>query len=125
MLGYCGLSYSGAVSLRRRHVDVKRKELTIRRSATAVTGKGMVETDTKTKKTRQVPVPEPVWKRPKAELPDDPDALVFPSRNRGYLPLGEYRWTFDKACAGVCIDGLTPHDLRHTTASLAISAGAT
>ena len=40
------------------------------------------------------------------------------------LPLGEYRWAFDKACKAVGIEGLVPHGLRHTTASLAISAGA-
>jgi integrase len=49
---------------------------------------------------------------------------VFPSRKSGYLSLGEYRWAFDKACKAVCIEGLVPHCLRHTTASLAISAGA-
>lgn len=36
----------------------------------------------------------------------------------------EYRRAFDKACTQVGIEGLTPHGLRHTTASLAISAGA-
>ncbi|MCH9732630.1 MAG: tyrosine-type recombinase/integrase [Actinomycetia bacterium] len=38
--------------------------------------------------------------------------------------LGEYRWAFDNACSNVGIEGLTPHGLRHTTASSAISAGA-
>jgi len=50
--------------------------------------------------------------------------LVFPSRKGGFLPLGEYRWAFDNASKTVGIDGLVPHGLRHTTASLAISAGA-
>jgi integrase len=40
------------------------------------------------------------------------------------LPLGEYRWAFDNACDEVGIEGLVPHGLRHTMASLAISAGA-
>jgi integrase len=31
---------------------------------------------------------------------------------------------FHKACAAVGMEGRTPHGLRHTTASLAISAGA-
>src|SRR5882672_6784199 len=52
------------------------------------------------------------------------DSAVFPSRKGGFLPLGEYRWAFDNACADVGIEGLVPHGLRHTTASLAISAGA-
>ena len=98
--------------------------LTLRSSATAVTGKGIVESTTKTKRDRHVPVPEPVWKKLKAELPADPNALVFPSQKGGFLPLGEHRWAFDNACEDVGIDGLVPHGLRHTTASLAISAGA-
>ena len=98
--------------------------LIIRASATAVTGKGIVETATKTRRDRHVPVPEPVWERLKDELPDNPNALVFPSRKGGYLTLGEYRWAFDNACKAVGIEGLVPHGLRHTTASLAISAGA-
>ncbi|MDV3129101.1 site-specific integrase [Mycobacterium sp. 21AC1] len=122
VLGYCGLRFGEAAALRRRHVGDR--ELTIRASATAVTGQGVVETTTKTKRVRQVPVPAPVWKRLKDELPDDPDELVFPSHKGGHLPLGEYRWAFDNACKSADITGLTPHGLRHTTASLAISAGA-
>ncbi|WP_108924582.1 tyrosine-type recombinase/integrase [Mycobacterium montefiorense] len=122
VLGYCGLRFGEAVALRRRHVGDR--VLTVRSSATAVTGKGIVESTTKTKRDRHVPVPGPVWEKLKAELPADPNALVFPSRKGGFLPLGEYRWAFDNACEDVGIDGLVPHGLRHTTASLAISAGA-
>ncbi|MCV7227842.1 tyrosine-type recombinase/integrase [Mycolicibacterium komossense] len=122
VLGYCGLRFGEAVALRRRHVGDR--VLTVRSSATAVAGKGIVESTTKTKRDRHVPVPEPVWLRLQAELPADPNALVFPSRKGGFLPLGEYRWAFDNACAEVGIEGLVPHGLRHTTASLAISAGA-
>jgi integrase len=123
VLGYCGLRFGEAAALRRRHIGDR--ELTVRASATAVTGKGIVESDTtKAKRARHVPVPEPVWARLSKELPDDPSALVFPSRKGGHLPLGEYRWAFDKACRAVGIEGLVPHGLRHTTASLAISAGA-
>jgi integrase len=122
VLGYCGLRFGEAAALRRKHVGDS--ELIVRASATAVTGKGIVETTTKTKRDRHVPVPEPVWQRLKDELPDEPNALVFPGRNGGYLSLGEYRWAFDNACKAVGIEGLVPHGLRHTTASLAISAGA-
>jgi len=100
------------------------KELVIRASVSGVTKQGLVETTTKTGRTRYVPVPVPVWDMLKDSLPDDPEALVFPGRKGGYLPVGEYRWAFDQACKEVGIKGLVPHGLRHTTASLAISAGA-
>lgn len=122
VLGLSGLRFGEATALRRRHVGDR--ELTIRASATHVTGKGILESDTKTKRARHVPVPGPVWDRLKAELPADPNALVFPRLRGGILPIEEYRRAFDKACAEVGIEGLTPHGLRHTTASLAISAGA-
>ena len=122
VLGYCGLRFGEAAALRRRHVGDR--ELTIRASATHVTGKGIVESTTKTKRARQVPVPGPVWDRLENELPDEPNALIFPRQRGGLLPIEEYRRAFDKACAQVGIEGLVPHSLRHTTASLAISAGA-
>ena len=71
--------------------------------------------------------------------------LVFPSRRGGYLTLGEVRWVFDPAVQAVRAAAaaqrsdeiaetgdavttefpvITPHQLRHTCASLAISAGA-
>jgi integrase len=143
VLGYCGLRFSEGAALRRRHVGDR--ALTIMASATAVAGLGIVESGTKTKRTRRVPVPAPVWDRLKNEMPTEPDALVFPGRKGGYLTLGEYRWAFDAALRPVqdaakakrqqeiTDDGepttpdfpaITPHALRHTCASLAISAGA-
>ncbi len=122
VLGYCGLRFGEAAALRRKHVGDG--VLTIRASATHVAGQGIVEASTKTRRARHVPVPGPVWERLKAELPDDPNALVFPRERGGLLPNEEYRRAFNKACAEVGIEGLVPHGLRHTTASLAISAGA-
>lgn len=89
-----------------------------------MTGKGIVESTTKTNRERHVPVPGPVWDRLQPELSNDPNALVFPSHRGRHLPIEEYRRAFDKACDAVGITGLIPHGLRHTTASSAISAGA-
>jgi integrase len=143
VLGYCGLRFGEAAALRRR--DIGNKEITVRNSATYVQGRGIVETATKTKRTRRVPVPDPIWDRLKAELPAELDAFVFPSRKVGHLSLGEYRWAFDNAVKTLQAETrsrrdeetakageastpdfptITPHDLRHTCASLAISAGA-
>lgn len=143
VLGYCGLRFGEAAALRRK--DVRGGEITVRSSATYVAKQGIVETDTKTKRTRRVPVPEPVWERLKKELPTEADALVFPGRRGGHLSLGEYRWAFDSAVKRLCdvaaakreeeladngeastpdFPLITPHALRHTCASLAISAKA-
>jgi integrase len=122
VLGYCGLRFGEAVALRRKNVGDR--ELVVRASVSGVTKKGLVETTTKSGRTRHVPVPAPVWELLRASLPGDPEALVFPGRKGGYLPVGEYRWAFDNACSDVGIKELVPHGLRHTTASLAISAGA-
>jgi integrase len=113
VLGYCGPRFGEAVALRRRHVG--ERELNITASATHVTGKGIVErTTTKTNRSRHVPVPGPVWDRLKNELPEEPNALVFPRQRGEPLPLEEYWRAFNRACAEVGIEGVdaartTPH----------------
>ena len=62
---------------------------------------GIVETGTKTKRIRRVPVPAPVWASLRTELPDDRDAFVFTGRKAGPLPLGEYRWAFDNGYVSI------------------------
>lgn len=121
ILGYCGIRFGEAVALRGKNVG--NGELVIRSSVTNVTGRGMVETSTKTNKTRHVPVPAPVWEALKGVLPENPEDLIFPGKN-GYLTVDEYRAAFDRGCKTAGITGLVPHGLRHTAASLAISAGA-
>ena len=49
---------------------------------------------------------------------------MFPGLRGGLLPIEDYRRAFDRARKQVGIEGLVPRGLRHTTASLAISAGA-
>ena len=51
--------------------------------------------------------------------------LLFPARSGGYLkrPHAGSGW-FDKAVTASGVPRTTPHDLRHTAASLAVSAGA-
>jgi integrase len=52
--------------------------------------------------------------------------LLFPARGGGYLKRPSYDSTgwFNRAVERAQVQTVTPHDLRHTCASLAISAGA-
>ncbi len=54
-----------------------------------------------------------------------PDEFVFPAPKGGVLLLRHFRRNvFNPAARAAGLDGLTPHQLRHTTASLAVSSGA-
>lgn len=125
VLGYTGLRFGEAAALRVGDVDLKSRRIRVRRSVTYVTGTGLVEGPTKNHSARTVPLPKFLVPLLKTEIGErDVDALLFPSRRGGWLTEGELRWVFDKATAAVGVDGLTPHELRHTCASLAIAAGA-
>ncbi len=53
------------------------------------------------------------------------EAFLFPAPQGGVLRLRNWRrQVFDPAARAAGLDGLTPHELRHTAASLAIAAGA-
>jgi integrase len=54
-----------------------------------------------------------------------PDDLVFTTwRGKPLRNLNFRRDVFDRAADDAGLHGLTPHELRHTAASLAVSAGA-
>ncbi|WP_280243518.1 tyrosine-type recombinase/integrase [Nocardia abscessus] len=125
VLSYTGIRFGEATALRPRDVDLERRRIRVSRSATYVAGEGIVETDTKNHTSRSVPVPLFLAELLAADLDGREGApVVFESRNGGHLPLGEFRWAFDQAVAVTGLDGMVPHGLRHTAASLAISAGA-
>lgn len=125
VLGYCGLRLGEAAALRVGDVDTERRRINVKRSATNVTGQGMVEGTTKNKTSRTVPVPQFLAPLLKTEIGDRADdELVFPPRRGDYLTPGQLRWSFDPAAKAIGAPGLKPHELRHTCASLAIRAGA-
>ena len=65
------------------------------------------------------------WHLEAATVGKGPDDLLFTSPNGGPLRLNNWRRdVFNPSCARAGLVGVTPHDLRHTAASLAISAGA-
>jgi len=70
-----------------------------------------------------VPVPRFLWDELAGQLADlEPDDLVLPSRAGTPLRVQGFRHGhFDRATAAAGLEGLVPHELRHTAASLAIS----
>ena len=75
---------------------------------------------------RVVPVPRFVTELLVDQLSDaEANDLAFTSPRGRMLRVGNFRRSyFDRAARQVGLEGLVPHELRHTAASLAIGAGA-
>ncbi|MEO6827716.1 MAG: tyrosine-type recombinase/integrase [Microbacteriaceae bacterium] len=127
-LAYCGLRWGEATGLRVRDVVMLRRRLQINRTATEVNG-NIVEGLPKTWEKRSVPFP-PFLAEPLARLCEGKghDDLLFADRFGGFLrrpsASNNKRSWFLTALARAGLERLTPHDLRHTAASLAVSSGA-
>jgi integrase len=130
MLAYTGLRWGEAVALRVRAIDFYRRRLTV--SDNAVNVGGVITPGTpKSGETRSVPFPaflEPLLAR--ECFGKTSDQLVFGDGDR-YLstPTIKDGWFTGARKRAAAQDtafptALTIHDLRHTAASLAISAGA-
>lgn len=124
-LAYTGLRIGELAALRAQHVELVRRRVRIEESVTEVNGV-VVRSAPKDHQRRSVPLPPFLADRLAARLTgrgtDDP---VFGSRRGGVLRVRNMRrdW-FDAAAVAAGVPGLTPHELRHTAASLAVSAGA-
>ena len=82
---------------------------------------------TKGKENRTVPVAASVLSRLAVRCEGrSPGDLLFPARGGGYLKRPSYDSTgwFNRAVERSQVQAITPHDLRHTCASLAVSSGA-
>lgn len=124
-LAYCGLRIGELAALRVRHVDMLRRRFRIEEAVTEVNGQ-LVWSSPKDHQRRSVPFPAFLGELLSVRLEGlGPDELVFPSEWGKTLRVRNMRrhW-FDQAAAAAGIPGLTPHELRHTAASLAVSAGA-
>jgi integrase len=124
-LAYSGLRWGELAALRVRDVDLLRGRLSVRRAVTEVNGR-LVWTTPKDKEARSVPVPSFLRDElARAIEHRGPDDLLFPAPQGGVLRVRSARraW-FNNAVTEAGLGGLTPHMLRHTAASLAVSAGA-
>lgn len=126
---HSGIRWGEAVALRRQACDLLRRQLRIEESATEIGGHlswGLP----KTHRRRAVSVPrfvaDDLAAHLASEVPADPEALVFTVGGFGPVRHGDflrYRWR-PAVKAAELPAGLTPHELRHTAASLLIAGGA-
>src|SRR4051812_45877006 len=125
VLSYCGMRWGEAVGLRVRRVDLARSRLEIAEAIAEVDGR-LIVGEPKSYQRRSVPVPRFLRDELAVHLTGkDPNDLVFTSPRGETLRVHGFRRTyFDPAAAAVGLNGLVPHELRHTAASLAITAGA-
>jgi len=126
VLAYCGLRWGEASGLRVKDVDLERSRLNIEVTVVMVKGHQQEEAP-KDYEHRSIPIP--AFLRPHLAhqmAGRSPDSPVFYGQRTGrWLRNAVFRlgW-FNDAAASIGLTGLTPHELRHTAASLAISAGA-
>ena len=128
-LAYGGLRWGEAVALRRGRCDLLRSRLLIRESLSEVSGR-LYFGPTKTHQDRVIILPPFLRDRLAAHLAThvakDPEALIFTSPKGEPLRSSNWRrrvWRPACETSGMP-EGLRIHDLRHTAASLLVSAGA-
>lgn len=123
-LAYCGLRWGEAIGLGVADVEFLRRRLSVSVNAVQLSVDHAVG-PTKGRKARSVPVPEFVLNELSAQCAGKAAGdLVFPGHDGGYLPRPKSSngW-FTRAVKAAQVQPITPHDLRHTCASLAVSAG--
>lgn len=124
-LGYTGMRWGEAIALTGKDVNTITRRISITKNAVWVNGKLHMGTP-KTHENRTVPIPRFLMKRLSAAATAAGTGLLFHDPKGGYIKrpnLGGVNW-FKKAAEKTGLPDITPHDLRHTAASLAVHTGA-
>jgi len=125
---YGGLRWAELVGLKRKRVNLLKRRLHVAETLSDVRGE-LIWTGTKNHQTRDVALPgfviDGLAEHLNRYTAPDPDTLVFTTESGTPLRSPNFRrsiWL--PATSEANLDGLTPHHLRHTCASLLISEGA-
>ena len=128
-LTYTGLRWGEMAALRVQDFDMLRRRVNVSRSVTE--SGGLVWSTPKTWERRSVPFPAALADELAALMVGKGrDELVFTDQRGGVLRVSNYRTRVFAPAVTRCqrdddtFPAITPHDLRHTAASLAVSAGA-
>jgi len=125
VLAFTGLRWGELIALRVRDIEFLRHRLSVERNAVWVSGACVVG-PTKGKESRSVTVPEFVVKMLSVHcIGRAPDDLVFPASSGGFMarPKSGRGWFAQAVKRSGVEAATTPHSLRHTCASLTVSAG--
>jgi integrase len=131
LIAYSGLRWGQMAALRVQDFDMLRRRVNVSRSVTEASGSGLVWSTPKSWERRSVPFPAALADELAAlMIGKGRDDLVFTDLRGGVLRNSNWRARVFTPAVGACqkadetFPSITPHDLRHTAASLAISAGA-
>lgn len=124
-LALTGLRVGEAAELRVRDVQLDRRRVSVARSTTTLAGRRVTGTPKSAAGRRNVPLPAEV----RADIGEAitgkaRDDLVYVTPRGAQVRKDNYRRAFVAAARAAGLEGLRPHDLRHTAVSLAVAAGA-
>lgn len=124
VMAYTGVRFGEASALQAGDVDLVTSRLHVRRAYSDVGGKLQVVTP-KSGKPRTIPIPAYLHAPLMEALYScvSSDSLLFTAQKGGPLHYPRWRSFFDKAADAAGLQGLKPHDLRRTYATLSIQAG--
>lgn len=124
MLAYTGLRFGELAALRVGKLDLFRRRAAITQSVTEVNGQ-LDWGPPKGHAHRDVPIPRFLIDELAVNVAGKAaDALAFPGVTGVPLRVRVFRRPFDRAVASAGLPKMHPHELRHTSASLAIGSGA-